>query len=446
MPAWIALDDDPTGAQGLQDVRIVLDWRSPRDHPPDEDLRFLLTNTRSMTGAEARTTTEAAVRAGRALEPAARFLLRSDSTLRGHLLEEYLGLCEALYGSRRPPLLLVPALPEAGRITIDGVHYLERDGRRQAVSETEYARDPLFGYRSARLLDWAEERSSGFFRAAAGRSIPLAELRGRGPAVVEERLRALAGSDRPAVLAPDVADARDLALIAQGLDRALADDIDVVVRCGPALVPALAGHAATGHVEAPPVGRGLLVVCGSWVPTATRQLERLESRYPGRTVELDLEAVRDGVSGGVTGAVAELRTRLSNGGPAILRTPRRHAAWAARPTAARAIRLALVEVVAAIARDADVILTKGGITSADVAVEALGAGEAWLVGPVEDGVMRWQLDAEAGLAGEQIVVPGNVGADDLLVRLTERIMGSRTASVATGGSASVAAGGSASAD
>ena len=109
-------------------------------------------------------------------------VLRGDSTLRGHLLEEYLGVRDVVDRRAGPPLLLVPALPSAGRVTVGGVHLIERDGRRTPLHETEYARDGVFAYASARLLEWAEERSGGLFSAGDGRELHLDELRSRGPA------------------------------------------------------------------------------------------------------------------------------------------------------------------------------------------------------------------------------------------------------------------------
>ena len=384
----------------------------------------MLTNTRSMDAAEARRTTSDAAGVAMARTRAARFLLRSDSTLRGHLLDEYLGLCDAVHAGRRPGLLLVPALPTAGRITLGGVHHLERDGRREALSETEYARDPNFGYRSSHLLDWADERSQGFFRAAHGQTIPLADLRSGGPALVERHLSELARAGVPGVLAPDVVTAADLDIIAQGLKQADAAGIETVVRCGPAFVAALAGHAATDHVPVPQTHRGLLVVCGSWVPTSTRQLRQLQSRFPGMSTQIDLSALRDdGPAAECERASREVRAHLDAGGLAIVATPREHAAWASDQAAARLVRSSLVDVVAAVADHADVIITKGGITSADVAVEALAEPEALVVGPVEDGVMHWRF-GHTGVDGRaQLVVPGNVGDDDVLRRLVEKVLG-----------------------
>ena len=120
--------------------------------------------------------------------PTPRLVLRGDSTLRGHLLEEYLGVRSVVAPGRWPVLLLVPALPAAGRITVDGVHLFVRDGVPTPLHETEYANDGVFAYASARLLDWAEERSDGLFRAGDGAELSLAALRAGGPAVVSDAL------------------------------------------------------------------------------------------------------------------------------------------------------------------------------------------------------------------------------------------------------------------
>ena len=52
------------------------------------------------------------------------------------------------------------------------------------VPVVEYARDGAFSYRTARLLDWAQERSGGFFAATRGRELHV-EADARG--LAEER-------------------------------------------------------------------------------------------------------------------------------------------------------------------------------------------------------------------------------------------------------------------
>jgi uncharacterized protein YgbK (DUF1537 family) len=259
----VVLDDDPTGTQAVTGVPVLLEWddellrRAAEAEPP---AIHLLTNARAFPPERAYAIVRGAAEAAARAYENPRFLLRGDSTLRGHLLEEYLALREAAFPDRTPPLLLVPALPAAGRVTRGGVHFLGET----PLHETEYARDPAFGYSSARLVEWARERSRGYF--AAGREVR--------PDGVEMALLELAEAGEPAVCVPDAETIDDLASIADALRRAEAAGIDVVVRSAPTFVGVLAGNLARGHV-APPAASKLLVVCGSYVPTTTRQLEHL---------------------------------------------------------------------------------------------------------------------------------------------------------------------------
>ena len=102
--------------------------------------------------------------------PDARLVLRGDSTLRGHLLEEYRGVsATSICPGEWPPLLLVPALPSAGRVTVGGVHLFERDGRRVPLHETEYARDGVFALRATRGCSRGRRSArDGLFAARAG--------------------------------------------------------------------------------------------------------------------------------------------------------------------------------------------------------------------------------------------------------------------------------------
>src|SRR5205807_3565875 len=154
----------------------------------------LLTNSRASPPRRAQEIVQAAAAAAVAALGRPRLALRGDSTLRAHLLEEYLAVCDAAFAGRRPPLLLVPALPHplAGRITVDGVHLIARDGVRTPLHETEFAGDPTFAYGDARLLQWAEDRSGGFFPRRHGRELRLARLRAEGAAAVAEALLGLA--------------------------------------------------------------------------------------------------------------------------------------------------------------------------------------------------------------------------------------------------------------
>ena len=162
---------------------------------------------------------------------------------------------------------------------------------RTPLHETEYAHDGVFAYTSSRLLEWAEERSGGLFRADDGRELGLDALREGGAAAVADALRALSATGRPCALVPDAETVGDLEAIAEGSRSAVASGAEVVVRCAPTFAGVLAGTTATGLVPLPAAPGGLLVVCGSYVEQSRRQLERLLEHRPGSLVEADVIAL-----------------------------------------------------------------------------------------------------------------------------------------------------------
>jgi uncharacterized protein YgbK (DUF1537 family) len=422
----VVLDDDPTGAQLLADVPVLLAWNRERIAGALEDgpSVHLLTNSRALAPDDARALVGSAAAEATAGTPDAFVVLRGDSTLRAHLVEEYLGLRDALAQGETPPLLLVPALPSAGRITVRGTHLIERGGARVPLDDTEYATDGAFGYRSARLLDWANERSRGFFEAADGVELPLDELRSRGgPGRLAEALTALAGRDRPAVCAPDAETTEDLERIAEGLTLALEQGVRIFVRCAPALVGVLSGSTAERFVAAPPAQR-VLVVCGSHVPTTTAQLERLEATHPGTLVEADIVALGEGAPREVERLAAAASRLLGERGLAIVATPR--ARVETTLAQGECIARSLAGVVPRVDPPPDVVVAKGGITSATTLRHGLGADEAHVVGPLLPGASLWHARAPSGRIANYVVVPGNVGTDDLMADLVARLLASPT--------------------
>jgi uncharacterized protein YgbK (DUF1537 family) len=415
------IDDDPTGAQAETDVPLMVAWdhqllstvarRRPRAF-------HLLTNSRALEPDTAYRVVRDAAEAVVAALPEADIVLRGDSTLRAHLLEEYRGLRDGAFDGRDTALMLVPALPAAGRVTVDGVHRLERDGQSTPLHETEYARDGGFSYRTARLLDWAQERSTGFFPAARGRELHLDELRSGGADAVASGL-AQTAARAPAVFAPDTRTDDDLDVIGAGLRTALDAGTRVIVRSGPAFVGRFARSAAAGFVPAPRAERGLLVACGSYVPTSTRQLRHLLER-PGRLVQLDTEALA-GSGGGpvIANAVTAAAKLIADGGLAIVATSRRPGPHGL----AQGERIAsgLARVVAELRAQVDVVLSKGGITSAINLSEGLGAMEADVLGPIAPGISLWRVATPQGAGISYVVFPGNVGGEDTLSNIVDML-------------------------
>jgi uncharacterized protein YgbK (DUF1537 family) len=411
------LDDDPTGVQTLGGVRVLLDWRDERAVRTAGRARslHLLTNARAFPPVEARTLVRSAAAAVLSAAPNTRVVLRGDSTLRGHVLEEYLAVRDALGTAGYPPLVLVPALPSAGRVTVDGVQYLERDGARLPVHVTEYASDGVFAYSSSRLLEWAEERTRGLFPAAEGTEVHLATLREDGPGAVAAALTRAAAGGQATAVAVDSETADDVELVAEGLGRAAAAGLESIVRCGPALAGALGAATAREYVDVPAAAR-VLLVCGSYVPQSLRQLAAVAARFPDAVVAVDPAELATAAFDEPARALA---ARLDEG-LAVLAVAGVRSAELSDLAGGLRVARGLAALLAKIDRPDALVLLKGGVTSAVGLREGLGAEAADIVGPVLPGVALWQILEPARRSA--LVIPGNVGGDDLLVDLLERAL------------------------
>ena len=416
----VVLDDDPTGVQTLAGVRVLLRWDAGlvRDALAGRRAVHLITNVRALPAEQALEVTAQAARTALAGAPDALVILRGDSTLRGHLREEVLALAGVVTPGRLPPLLLVPALPSAGRVTIGGVHMLERDGRRVPLHETEYASDGVFTYTDARVLAWAEQRTAGLVLARHGRELHLEELRAGGPALVAAALRQLEQAGRPAALVPDVENVSDLELVACGYERALEEGVTALVRCAPAFAGALSGATADGVAPAPRA-ESMLVVCGSYVPTATVQLDALVDAYPGSLVEVDVDTlVSPDPEPEIARAAAAASSLLRAEPVAVLATPRRRPSGTETFAAGERISAGLARAAGRVSPRPTCVVVKGGITSCVTLRDGFGATEADVVGPLLPGVSRWRTEDL-----DYVVVPGNVGDKQLLADVVARVLG-----------------------
>ncbi|WP_127933872.1 four-carbon acid sugar kinase family protein [Nonomuraea polychroma] len=237
----IVLDDDPTGTQAAAGVPVLLDLDAAL---PDSGPCYVLTNSRALEEAEA----VRLVRRLRARFGPAEYVLRGDSTLRGHVFAE----ADAL-GAADGVLLFVPAYPGIGRVTVGGVHYVVVSGRRVVAADTEFAADPVFGYTARTMAGWAMEVGGREATTVALDAVRRGDLAGIFR-------RAAPGS----VVVPDVETDDDLAAISAALDdvttAAGAGRLPVVLRCAAPLAALRAGRLAQGLLpalspDAPPVQR-----------------------------------------------------------------------------------------------------------------------------------------------------------------------------------------------
>lgn len=429
------LDDDPTGSQTVADVPLLL--RFEEDDVAwaldgGADLVFALTNSRALPEAQAIALNRAlaarlaaaARRRGRAL----RLVSRSDSTLRGHFPAEVLAIVDGLRDAGAEPpdaVLLCPAFPEAGRVTVGGVHYVRRDGTLVPVAETEFARDPVFGYRDSDLRAWAADRMD--VARAEVMHVPLNDVRA-GVARIAQRLREASGG-RIVVL--DAATHEDLQLLARGVVAAERDGQRFLCRTGPSFVAPLAGRSVPKPIApvAPRPGPGLVVV-GSHTAITTRQLTYAVEHHRLALVEISTTAVADSRrrERELARVVREVAAALREGDVALAtsRALLRAESPAASAKLSATVSAALVAAVRRIAADVQLafLVAKGGITAHDLAASALGAGRATVAGQVFPGqVSVWRLHESEHAEMPFVVFPGNVGNVDALAEVIGRLRG-----------------------
>ncbi|GAA1427602.1 four-carbon acid sugar kinase family protein [Microlunatus lacustris] len=445
----LVLDDDPTGTQSVADLPVLLDW-SPTSlrwaFAQDEPAVYVMTNTRSLGPAAAAARNQEvarnalAVAAERGVELC--LVSRSDSTLRGHFpLETDVLAAEArtVTGAPVDGVLLVPAFGDAGRVTLDGVHWAGVDGAYLPVGESEFARDATFGYAASDLREWVAEKSGGRIPAATVRLVDLSTLR-TDPVAVRA---ALTGLRDGAVLVADAVEENDLRLLAEAVLEVQQQGVRLVVRAGPPFPRALVGQRPR-----PPLRRaelvavraggpaedavGGLVVVGSHVALTTRQLERLVARRHPVELELDVATVQRAAADGreLAGYLEELAREAATalaGGHVVVSTSRRLATSGGGEEAlglARAVSTALVTVVQQVlaARPPRFVVAKGGITSSDVAARGLGITRAMVRGPMLPGIVSLWEPVDGPARGiPYVVFAGNVGGDESLADVVDRL-------------------------
>ncbi len=133
---------------------------------------------------------------------------RSDSTLRGHYPAEIEALRRRL--GEPDAEILVPAFFEGGRLTVGDIHWV-REARPEGdwvvpAGQTEFARDPVFGYTASNLRHWAAEKTAGRVPADQVVSVSLSLLRREGPDGVTRLLSDLSGNRTVIVNATEYAD------------------------------------------------------------------------------------------------------------------------------------------------------------------------------------------------------------------------------------------------
>lgn len=387
----VILDDDPTGIQTVHGCLLITQWDAATVRMAllhEQPFFYMLTNTRAMTREEAarvvRSAMETVLDVNRELGYRLIFISRSDSCLRGHFPLETDVMRQVLqeYGVKVwPKVPFCPALIEAGRVTIDGVHYMKDGERLIPVSETEFARDNVFAYHTSVLRDYIREK----------------------------------GADPDAYQIVNAASYDELYAFRDALFHEIEDFPGaVVIRSSSSLPKAMSGIA-----DKPLLDRSILrqggvgcFVVGSHVQKTTRQLNALLSEQGVASIEVDVERVLHDGEKLMQELLTAMKQQADEGLTPVVYTSRKEVRLTdadERQHLGQRISDFLVEMVAHLPFVPSYLVAKGGITSNDILTKGLALKSAVVLGQIVPNVPCVMTPNFP-----YIIFPGNVGSDDSL--------------------------------
>jgi uncharacterized protein YgbK (DUF1537 family) len=455
----VVLDDDPTGTQSVADLPVLTRW-DVEDFiwafSQSKPAVYVLTNTRSLDPAEAAARNEEVVRnalaaAGSREELRLGFVSRSDSTLRGHYPLEpdvIAARVAGVSGEKTDGVVLVPAFPDAGRVTIGGVHYMRGTGDAAGtlipVSETEFAKDATFGFSTSVMADYVEEKSKGRFAADSVIVLDLNIIRAGAKAQdpadsAKISANAIADAIEPATdstpIVADIVTENDLRALSLGLEEAERRGKKLLYRVGPPFGRARIGQeirtelsGAEAYAGNTPSEAGGLIVVGSHVGVTTRQLKALtEQHSAARIVEIDVEKLLGDTADAHLDQTVDTVVEALRGGDVIVHTSRLLIKTDDPAESLRIARTVSAAVVAVVNRTLKTfpprfVIAKGGITSSDVAAHGLEIRHAIVRGPMLPGIVSLWEPVDGPAKGiPYIVFAGNVGDDQSLADVTRKL-------------------------
>lgn len=400
----VVLDDDPTGIQTVHGCLLLTHWDETSVHQAfadDVPFFYILTNTRAMTRQEAAQTTREAMEMVVKVNTEYHYRLiivsRSDSCLRGHFPLETDVMRDVLVrhgyavAAKSP---FCPAFIEAGRVTIDGVHYMKENNRLVPVSETEFACDNVFAYHTSVLREYIKEKGAAPDDYLIVNAQSYDELR----AFAETTVGSFPFNDA----------ATNAALVirsSSSLPKAIAGIPDV-----PLLDSSILKHS----------GPGCFIV-GSHVKKTTRQLEQLLAAEGTCAIEVDVQRIFDDASALMIETQTTIRQVVAEGLTPVVYTSRQEIRLAdtdQRQHLGRQVSDFLVDIVRQLSFTPSFLVAKGGITSHDILTKGLGVRSARVLGQIISSV-PCVMTADF----PYVIFPGNVGGEESLKEVFIKLKG-----------------------
>ena len=409
MTRIVVLDDDPTGIQTVHDCLLITQWDEESVRLAFEDdvpFFYILTNTRAMTREEAATVTreamEMVIKVNQDYGYRLIVISRSDSCLRGHfpLETDVIRECLVSHGySVAPKTPFCPAFIEAGRVTIDGAHYMKDGDMLIPVSETEFAHDNVFAYHTSVLKDYIKEKGANPDDYEIVNAQSYEEL--------HQWWESSEYSDYS-----DYSEHSDYSAIvirsSSSLPKAIAGIPDIPLLDRSILSP------LTTHLSP-------LFIVGSHVKKTTRQLECLLSTEGTCGIELDVQRILDDSVALMTETQQVIRQVVDEHLTPVVYTSRQEIRLDdadQRQHLGQQVSDFLVDIVRQLSFTPSYLVAKGGITSHDILTHGLNIKSARVLGQIVNSVPCIMTKAFP-----YIIFPGNVGNEESLKEVYLKLKG-----------------------
>lgn len=438
----VVLDDDPTGIQTIHDIYVFTQWDRATIKEAfllEQPMFYILTNSRALTKAE---TIELHREIGQNLVEAAKetgtdfiIISRGDSTLRGHYPIETQILrntIEELSDRKFDGEIICPFFMEGGRITKNGVHYLQENGHLTPVGETEFARDRTFSFIHSDLSEYVEEKTFGEFKAKDCLKITENLLVEEKHSEIMEILYRV--NDFGKVIL-DGTSYDELVVFKHAFEEAVKKGKNYMFRSAASLPKVL------GNVDDKPLllrkdllsdeaQVGGLVIVGSHVDKTNRQLNWLRnSSLDLEYIEFDAKTATDenrlmGESERVRRLTEEC---IKSGKTVVIFTSREllNHSMNEEEKLQASVRLSfgVSKVVNTLTVKPKFIIGKGGITSSDIGTKGLQVRKAKVLGQIKPGIPVWETDEYSKFPKiPYIIFPGNVGKDETLSEIVSMLI------------------------
>ncbi|MBN2793224.1 MAG: hypothetical protein JXQ81_12015 [Desulfuromonadales bacterium] len=438
----VVLDDDPTGTQTVHGIEVLTGWDVENLKAAlcsENSLFYILTNSRSLEAHQAWDLNQEIAhnlcQASQATGVDFDVISRSDSTLRGHYPGELDALEAVFVKETRLKFdghLLIPAFFEGGRYTVNDIHYVQEGTLLTPAGQTEFAKDAVFGYHNSFLPAYVEEKTGGKVSANDVVSISIDDLRLGGPDLVNSKLIQVTDGRKIIVNAVDY---RDMETFVLGLLQAEEAGKRFLVRSSASFVKSRGAITNRPHLTrdeiVPEVARdfGGLVVVGSYVGKTSQQIDAAKEIASLKIVEVHVQTLlkQETRADEIERVQNQVQQAILNGDDVMVYTSRKlikSDSASENLNIGKQVSTALVEIVKNLTIAPRFLIAKGGITSSDLATDALGVKCAYVLGQVAAGISVWRLGEETKFPGRAYVVfPGNVGTQDTLADVIRLLQG-----------------------